>query len=94
MFNRLQQLPPPVLALLLQAISVLTTVGIAFIARAEGFAISFVALVFLCGVLAAALSHLFGLARWWIPIQLLFLPALTWALSFHLSSHWFLAAFL
>jgi len=93
-FNRLLQLPPPVLALLLQAIAVLTVVGVAFIAHADGYTISVAVFVFLCGVLAAALSYLFGLARWWIPIQLLFLPALTWALSFHLSSHWFLIAFL
>lgn len=94
MFNRLQQFPPPVLALLLQAISALITFGIAFIALADGYAIPFVVFVFLCGILAAALSHLFRLARWWIPIQLLFLPTLTWALSFHFSPHWFLIAFL
>jgi len=93
-FNRLQQLPPPVLALLLQAASALTILGLAFTAHEEGYAVPFVIFVFLCGVLAAALSHLFRLARWWIPIQLLFLPALTWALSFHFSPHWFLIAFL
>ena len=48
----------------------------------------------LCGVIAGVFSYVAGLARWWFPIQFFFLPALVWALSFNLSSNWFLAAFL
>jgi hypothetical protein len=35
-----------------------------------------------CGVLAAALSIIAGLERWWLPIQLLFVPALWLMLTF------------
>jgi hypothetical protein len=66
----------------------------ALIAKADGYSINFALLLFLCGLLAATLSHLFGQAKWWIPIQLFFLPTLTWALSFRLSPHWFLATFI
>ena len=47
----------------------------------------------LCGLLAAILGHLIGLARWWLPIQLLFAPALVLVLSLHIPSEFFLAAF-
>ena len=47
-----------------------------------------------CGVIAVILSYVAGLARWWLPIQFFFLPALVWMLSLNLSSNWFLAAFL
>lgn len=48
----------------------------------------------LCGVAAAAFSHLAGLARWWLLIQLLFLPALVLMLALNIPPGLFLAAFL
>jgi energy-coupling factor transporter transmembrane protein EcfT len=48
----------------------------------------------LCGVLAAVLSQFFGLARWWLLIQLLFAPALVLMLHLHIPPGFFLAAFL
>lgn len=48
----------------------------------------------LCGVIAAVLSRIAGLAKWWLLIQLLFVPALVLALSLEISPHLFLAAFL
>jgi hypothetical protein len=91
--NRLQQLPPPLLALLLQITAAVCTISLALFARGEGYSVSITFLVFLCGLLAALLSHLLGQAQWWLPIQLLFLPGLVATLSLQLSSLWFLFAF-
>jgi SAM-dependent methyltransferase len=48
----------------------------------------------LCGALAAAFSHFAGLARWWLAIQFLFVPALWLARALDLPPNFFLAAFL
>ena len=48
----------------------------------------------LCGALAAAFSRIVGLARWWLLIQLLFVPALMLMLSLKLPPNFFLVAFL
>lgn len=48
----------------------------------------------LCGLIAAAFSHFAGLARWWLPIQLLFAPALVSMLALDIPPDYFLAAFL
>lgn len=48
----------------------------------------------LCGALAAAFGHLAGLARWWLLIQFLFIPAIVLALALQLPPNFFLAAFL
>jgi len=48
----------------------------------------------LCGLIAATLSHVAGLARWWLPIQLLFAPALSLMLTLNIPPGVFLAAFL
>lgn len=45
-------------------------------------------------MLAAAFSHIAGLARWWLLIQLLFMPALVLMLPLNLPPGFFLAAFL
>lgn len=90
-FNRLRLLPPPIIALLLQVAAVLITVATAFVIHSQ---MTFIALAFLCGFIAALLSHLFGLDKWWLPIQIFFLPTLAWTLSLKFSPHWFLFAFL
>ena len=51
-------------------------------------------LALLCGTIAAAFSRMAGLARWWLPIQLLFAPALVLMLALKLPPNFFLAAFL
>ena len=89
-----KRLPPPVIALLLQVAAVLLTFIIALVMHRQNFAPGLMPMAFLCGLIATLLSHLFGLEKWWLLIQLLFLPALTWTLSFDLSPNWFLAAFL
>ena len=45
------------------------------------------------GGIAAFIGSRFGLASWWLPINLLFSPALVSTLSFGVASSWFLAAF-
>lgn len=90
----LKRLPPPVVALLLQIAAVLGTFVIAFVQHSQNHAVTLMGMAFLCGFIAALLSHLLGLAKWWLPIQLFFLPALALTLSLDLSPHWFLIAFL
>lgn len=47
-----------------------------------------------CGTLAAALSRIVGIARWWLFIQFAFVPALALMLSLDIPPGFFLAAFL
>jgi len=87
----LKKLPPSVTALLLQFTSfalVLLSV------RIVGLQPTPLAFALLCGLLAATLSRLAGLARWWLPIQFLFAPALVSMLALHIPPEYFLAAFL
>lgn len=86
----LQKLPPAVAALLLQlAAFVLVALGI----RLTGLQTDTLAFALLCGLIAAALTHLAGLARWWLPLQLLFAPALVSMLALDISPELFLAVF-
>jgi hypothetical protein len=93
-FSRIQFLPPPVIALLLQVVALFSAFGIALILRSANYPVTFLLLAFLSGVIAATLSYLFKMDRWWLPIQLLFLPALILAQSVEVSPHWFLIVFL
>lgn len=87
----LKRLPPSITALLLQtAAFALAMLG----ARAANLQLSPQAFALLCGLLAAALSHVAGLARWWLIIQLLFAPALVLMLAFDIPPGFFLAAFI
>ena len=79
------------MALLLQVSALCAVLLLAYLTKIE---ISPLLLALGCGVIAAALSYFVGLASWWLPIQLLFVPALLWTLSFHLSPSGFLIAFL
>jgi hypothetical protein len=87
-FNRF---PPSIIALLLQlaafAIAALT---------AQLFSLQLAPFVFalLCGGLAAALSRIAGLARWWLFIQVAFAPALVLMLALEIQPVIFLIAFL
>lgn len=94
MLNRILRLPPPVIALMLQAFAACITITLALFAHQQHTPVSLAALTLLCGLIAALLSHLIGLAKWWLIIQLLFVPVLAWSLTFEFSPHWFLIAFL
>ena len=88
MFNKL---PPSITASLLQFTAfALTLLSI----HLSGLRPSPLAFALLCGLIAASLSRLAGLARWWLPIQLLFAPALILMLALNIPPGFFLAAFL
>ena len=87
----LPKLPPSVIALLLQAAAF--AVALLFV-RATAMHLHPLLFALLCGALAAAFSRVVGLARWWLLIQLLFVPALVLVLSLHLPPNFFLVAFL
>lgn len=83
--------PPSVTALLLQfAAFALTILSV----RMAGLQPTPLAFALLCGLLAIILSRLAGLARWWLPIQLLFAPALVLTLALNIPPGFFLAAFI
>ncbi len=85
------KLPPSVIALLLQAAAFACVL---LFARATATQLPPLLFALLCGVLAAAFSRISGLARWWLLIQLLFIPALVLMLSLQLPPNFFLFAFL
>ena len=87
----LKKLPPAVTALLLQfAAFALTVLGV----RLTGLQSSPLIFALLCGLLAAAFTYFAGLARWWLPIQLLFATALVAMLALNIPPDVFLVAFL
>jgi SAM-dependent methyltransferase len=63
---------PALQALLVQAGALLTCAALAVAADAVGAGLTLLQAALLQGLLAAALSWKLGLARWWLPIQLLF----------------------
>ena len=86
-----KKLPPAVTAALLQ----ITAFALALLgAHFFGLQPSPIALALLCGLIAASLGYIVGLARWWLPIQLLFAPALVLMLALDIPPDLFLAAFL
>ncbi len=85
------KLPPSVIALLMQFTAFgLALAGIHLIGI-QPKALSF---TLACGVLAALLSYFVKLARWWLIIQLLFLPCVVLTLKLNISPIFFLAIFL
>jgi SAM-dependent methyltransferase len=82
---------PALTALLLQALVLLL---VPWILRQLHAPISALAAAGLCGLSAAFLSWLAGLRRWWLPLQLLFAPALLLAAGFELDYRLYLGALL
>lgn len=85
------RLPPAVIALLLQATAFACVL---LFARTSQLQPSPLLFALLCGALAAAFSRMAGLARWWLLIQFLFVPALVLMLTLNIPPGFFLAAFL
>ncbi len=83
-------LPPAALGLLLQLAAFML---VWMFARLSPVIIPLLGYALIQGVLAASLTRLAGMPRWWLAIGLLFAPALVGALSLQLSSSWYLAAF-
>lgn len=88
---RMRKIPPVILALLLQ---LLAFVLITFVVRLLSLSLSPFSFAIACGLLAAAFSHLAKQARWWLAIQLLFVPALVLTLNTSIPPITFLLAFL
>jgi hypothetical protein len=88
---RFDKLPPAAIALLLQTVAFLIAL---LFARATAIQMQPLLFALLCGTLAAALSYIAGLARWWLLIQFLFVPALVLMLALDIPPGFSLAAFL
>lgn len=84
---------PSLTALLSQVVSVLITLVLVAIIS-TGIELPFISVILIQGSLAALIGLWLGLALWWLPINLLFTPALVWASSFNVAPLWFLSAFL
>lgn len=85
---------PALQALLVQAGALLPCAALAVGAESFGFSLTLLHAAVLQGVLAMLLSWKMGLARWWLPIQLLFPLALLAGLALHLPPWLALLAFL
>lgn len=83
------RLPPSLIALALQGAA-----WLAVLLVAGGGNFPPLGLASLAGLLAATMSHFAGLARWWMPIQLLFAPALVITLAADIPPLFFLSGFL
>lgn len=87
----ISKLPPSVTALLLQTFAfMLVLPGM----RLTNISAGPLTVALITGLLSVILSQLAGLARWWLPIQLLFAPALVLMLNLNIPPVFFLAAFL
>lgn len=84
-------MPPILKALLLQLLAICLA---ALAIRSLGWHPSLLAVATGIGVLAALMSYLAEFPRWWMPIQLLFVPALTMAYLLQLPSWIYLVGFL
>jgi hypothetical protein len=87
----LGKLPPSVIALLLQLAAALFVLSALRLFEVHP---SPLVSAMLCGTAAAVLSHIAGMARWWLFIQFVFAPALILALALDIPPGFFLAAFL
>ncbi len=90
MTSILRNLPPSVIALLLQSAAFIIT---ALTVHLLSLHIAPLVFAVACGALAATLSRLAGLARWWLIIQFAFVPALVLVLALHIPPVLFLGAF-
>lgn len=88
-------MPPALTALMTQLLALLTVALIAAAASAlmqEGIAGHF-QWALLEGIFAAAIGRRLGMAIWWLPIHLVFAPAVVAALAFALPPLWFFGGF-
>lgn len=87
---------PALKALLAQSVALLSAGFLVFLtASGTGWRFPLMAVALFQGGIAAALSHYWlGMMPWWLPIQMLFVPALVVTLSFEIAPFWFLLGFL
>jgi hypothetical protein len=91
MSGRAANTPPALIALLLQAAA---AAAILLTLRGTGIAAPPLLAALACGLLAAALSRLAGLERWWLLIQLLFAPLLVLMLTLDVRPGIYLGLFI
>ncbi len=91
MLSALNRLPPSIIALLLQASAFAV---VTLIVRSLQLQLAPIVFVLLCGGLAAVFSYLAKQARWWLYIQLAFLPLILLVYSLDIPPTLFLVAFL
>ncbi|MHB9100318.1 MAG: class I SAM-dependent methyltransferase [Sulfuricella sp.] len=90
----IQSFSPSLLALFSQIAAILITlVLVAPVLASFEVEIPLIADAFIQGGIAAFIGSRLGLASWWLPINVLFSPALVSTLSFGVAPSWFLAAF-
>ena len=87
----IDKLPPSIMALFMQAAAFACVLLFTRISAIHASPLLF---ALLCGTLAAVFSHLAGLARWWLFIQFLFIPALLLMQLLELPPNLFLTVFL
>ena len=90
--SRWQNLPSTLVALLIQLLAFFLVSLI--IAVFSSNILSIFHLTLLHGTTAAAISYTLNMPKWWIPIHLIFTPALMAASTLSISPIWFLAGFL
>lgn len=90
MWFMLKKFPPAITALMLQC----AAAAVVLLAEFTGLHESPLLFALLCGLLAALFSFFAGLAKWWLLIQLIFVPALVLMLAVELPPGLFLGAFL
>jgi hypothetical protein len=85
------RLPPILKALSIQLVAV---VAMMLMVRVSGLRLPLWVVVLGVGIFATATTHLAKFPRWWLPIQLLFVPALAMAMNLDLSTWVYLISFL
>lgn len=88
-------MPPALMALLTQFAALLLVILIAFAIPelASARTLSPLQWALLQGVIATTIGHRLGMAAWWLPLHLVFAPALVAALALALSPPWFFGGF-
>jgi SAM-dependent methyltransferase len=83
---------PPILKAL--GIQLIAAAGTAMLGRVLGLQLPLWAVTLAVGMLAAGLTILAKFPRWWVPIQLVFFPALVLTTQLNLSAWFYLTGFL
>lgn len=92
--DRLQPFSPSLVALIAQIVATLISLMlVAPLLASFKLEIPDIVAALIQGGFAAFLGSRLGLASWWLPINLLFSPALVSTLSFGITPSWFLSAF-
>lgn len=85
------RLPPILKALIVQLMAVAMS---ALILRYVGLQLPLLIVATIIGAVAAGLSYLTNFPRWWLPIQLLFVPALAMMMWLNIPAWSYLAGFI